>query len=382
MSTRTKWSFYRAFTLGWILMLVSGVALAQSVQLYTPYTKISVPPGESIDYTVEVVNFSHAIRDVGISVTGLPKDWDYSLQSGGWTIEQLAVKPDEEKSFKLQVQVPLKIEKGKYTFYVNAAGYSRLPLTVLVSEKGTFKTDFHCDQPNMQGHATSSFTFNTELKNHTVEPQIYSLRSQAPRGWRVIFKPNHKQATSVNVDPNGSKNVSIEITAPTGIKEGTYSIPVQAVNSNTSADLDLEVVITGSYEMELTTPTGLLSTKLTAGETKRIELLVKNTGSTTLKDVELSATNPSKWEVQFDPKEIEAIEAGQSKTVYATLQAYDKAIAGDYVVKMKAKSPEVDSDASFRVSVKTSWWSGALGIVIILAVIGGLGYLFKKYGRR
>ena len=35
---------------------LNGVTVAQSVALYTPYTKISVPPGESIGYSVDVIN--------------------------------------------------------------------------------------------------------------------------------------------------------------------------------------------------------------------------------------------------------------------------------------------------------------------------------------
>ena len=47
---------------------------------------------------------------------------------------------------------------------------------------------------------------------------------------------------------------------------GTYKIPVRAATNGSSADLGLEVVITGSYGIELTTPTGLLSTSITAGD--------------------------------------------------------------------------------------------------------------------
>lgn len=56
--------------------------------------------------------------------------------------------------------------------------------------------------------------------------------------------------------------------------------------------------------MELTTPRGLLSSDITAGETKRIDLVVKNTGSAELKDIELSASKPVDWEVTFEPAKL------------------------------------------------------------------------------
>ena len=58
-----------------------------------------------------------------------------------------------------------------------------------------------------------------------------------------------------------------------------------------TASLVLEVVITGSYNIELSTPTGLLSTKITAGDFKRVELVVNNTGSSDLNNIKFELCN-------------------------------------------------------------------------------------------
>jgi uncharacterized membrane protein len=68
--------------------------------------------------------------------------------------------------------------------------------------------------------------------------------------------------------------------------------------------------------------------------------------------------------------------------VTATIKADKNAIAGDYVVSMTAKTAEKSSDATLRMTVKTSVLWGWIGILIIIAVIGGVYYLFRKYGRR
>ena len=54
---------------------------------------------------------------------------------------------------------------------------------------------------------------------------------------------------------------------------------MRAVTKSTSAELALEVAITGTFQMELTTPQGLLSSDITAGDTKRIDLEIVNSGS-------------------------------------------------------------------------------------------------------
>lgn len=352
-----------------------------SIILYTPYTKISVTPGASIDYSIDLINNTDGVTNANLSVSGLPGSWKHEIKSGGWTLSQLSVLSKEKKTFNLKVEVPLKVNKGSYHFTV-FAGETKQPLEVVVAQKGTYQTEFTTDQPNMQGNSKSTFTFNATLKNQTADQQLYALMANAPRGWSVVFKPNYKQATSAQVEANSSQNVSIEIVPPANVEAGNYKIPVRAATGTTSADLELEVVVTGSYEMELSTPRGLLSTEITAGDVKRIELVVRNTGSSLLKDIQLSANKPVDWEVSFEPSKIDMLKAGETANVVAIMKASKKALPGDYVATMTAKTPEVNTDAQFRIAVKTPMIWGWVGVLIIIVAIGAVCYLFRKYGRR
>lgn len=356
-------------------------SLSTGVVLYSPYTKIVVSPGASINYSVDLINNGHEIRTENIALGGLPSSWKYDIKSGGWNIEQMAVLPDEKKNFTLTVNVPLKINKGSYKFHLSA-GEARLPLTIVVSKQGTYQSEFTTDQPNMQGNSKSNFTFGTTLRNQTADRQLYALMADAPRGWNVVFKPNYKQATSAQVDANASQNISVEVTPAANAEAGTYKIPVRAVTNSTSAELTLEVAITGTFQMEVTTPKGLLSADITAGDTRRIDLEVVNTGSSELKDIQLSSRKPVGWELSFEPSKIASLKAGAAANVTAYLKASPKALPGDYVVVMDAKTPEVTADAQFRISVKTPLFWGWVGVLVILAAVGGVYCLFRKYGRR
>jgi uncharacterized membrane protein len=383
MSTRTNRSAFLLLSLCWFMLTCNHTVYATGgVIVYTPFTKISVPPGESIDYTIDVINNSSEVQNVGISVTGMPKGWNFLLKSGGWNIEQITLLPHDKKSLSLRVEVPMQVNKGRYRFNVNAGGFYSLPLVVVVSEQGTYKTDFSTKQPNMEGHANSTFTFNAELRNRTADKQLYALMARAPRGWDIVFKANYKQVTSVETEPNSTTNVTVEIKPPDNIEAGTYKIPVGAATNTTSATLELEVVVTGSFHMELTTPSGLLSTSITTGDTRRLELLIKNTGSSELNDISLSANAPTNWEVSFDPKMVAKLLPGKDVQVFATIKAYKKAITGDYVTSLEAKTPEISSNVSFRIAVKTPMLWGWIGILIIFGALGSLYYLFRKYGRR
>ena len=184
------------------------------------------------------------------------------------------------------------------------------------------------------------------------------------------------------MEPNATENISIEITPPGNVEAGTYSIPVQATTGTTSDELELEVVVTGSYDLELTTPRGLLSSDITAGDTKRIDLVIRNTGSAELKDIKLSSSKPAEWEVSFEPVSIELLAAGETENVQAVVRASRKAIPGDYALNMSANTPEANKSISFRMTVKTPMLWGWIGVGIILLVTAVILYLFRKFGRR
>ena len=84
----------------------------------------------------------------------------------------------------------------------------------------------------------------------------------------------------------------------------------------------------------------------------------------------------------FEPKKIDKLEAGQNTEVFAELKADKKAIAGDYVTSITARTPEVTSKVSLRVSVKTPMFWGWVGILVITIAAGSIYYLFRKFGRR
>lgn len=76
------------------------------------------------------------------------------------------------------------------------------------------------------------------------------------------------------------------------------------------------------------------------------------------------------------------LEAGATKEVTAYITPAKDAMSGDYVTVLTASNSETSDTAEFRVSVKTDTIWGVVGILIIVAALCGLGYVFRKYGRR
>ncbi|MEQ6389315.1 NEW3 domain-containing protein [Bacillaceae bacterium S4-13-58] len=363
-----------------------NVFAAGGITLFTPYTGISVTPGETIDYSVDVQNDGDSIQSLTFEVDQLPKGWEHEITADGKPLRQLSVMPNSKQEILLEITVPLEVEKADYRYElvaINREGTrTELPLLTTVSEKGTYKTELTSEQPNMEGHADSTFSYSATLNNRTAEEQNYSLISGAPEGWGVQFKANGSNVTSVNVEPNGSTTVTIDVTPPNQVKADTYIIPIQASTGSTSANLELEAVITGTYDISISTPDGRLSADVTAGGDRTLDLVVENTGTTKLSTIDISANTPPGWETEFDNSSIAELEAGDKKTIKAIVTAPDEAIAGDYVVSFSVDTAETSDEASFRISVETSTVWGIVAVLIILGVLGGLIYVVKKYGRR
>lgn len=364
----------------------SPTEVAAEVNMYTPYTGLSTTPGESINYSVDVKNTSSSVAHVSFSLKNLPDEWTSKIRAGGHDIRQLSIDADSYQTISLDIEIPLQVEKGEYKFELVARGRNgveaTLPFLVEVSEEGTYSTELTIDQPNLEGHTDATFSYKFNLKNLTANEQNYSLSSEVPAGWRAQFKADGNAVTSVSLEPGANKDIDLDLIPAETASADTYEIPIKASAGGTAAETTLEAVITGSYDIDITTPDGRLNTDITAGRSKMIELIVQNIGTATLNDVSITSSTPPNWEVEFDESEIEVLEAGETKIIKAKVTAADDAIAGDYEASFSAKAAETSDNAVFRISVETSTLWGLIGIAIILAVFGGLFYLFKKYGRR
>ena len=235
---------------------------------------------------------------------------------------------------------------------------------------------------NIEAAVHEPFHYNTTLHNGAAQARVFELAAGAPEGWNVVFRARGSQVTSINLEANRDESLSIEIHPAYSAAPSKYKIPVTAIAAQDTLRLNIEAVVRGAYGMELTTPTGLLSDKITEGKQKDIHLVVRNTGTLTLTDVSLSGQTPSKWDATFNPAKIDRIEPGQTADVVATLKVPDKTIAGDYVTTFTARSTASNAQAAFRMAVRTSVLSGWIGILVILAAIGLVFFLIRKYGRR
>ncbi|MFT4205369.1 MAG: NEW3 domain-containing protein [Chitinophagaceae bacterium] len=235
---------------------------------------------------------------------------------------------------------------------------------------------------NLEVATGSTFNYYATLHNSAPNAKNYQLSAELPEGWQVTFKVNSSQVSSINVDAGQTQNISVDIAPALSAKPQKFNVPVYAVADNDTSKLDLEAVVKGTYGIQLTTPTGKLSDDVTEGSNKTITLQVKNTGTIPLNGIDLRGQTPPNWQITFDSAKVLHLEPNETHQIIATIAVPDKTLSGDYQATLSAKTLNNSSEITFRFTVKASLLTGWLGILIILAAIGIVYFLVRKYGRR
>jgi uncharacterized membrane protein len=366
-----------------ILPLAPAALAADGLELVTDYPAVAVAPGSNVSFDIDVE--SDRTARVDLEVTGTPTDWTATLNGGGNVVDAVLVAADEPTSVRLDVSIPADAT-GARRITVEATDGTRsasLALDVRVSAEAAGDVTLTTNVPSLTGASDETFTFSLTFRNDTPEDLTVSATASGPAGWSVdAALTAASQAASVEVQAGSTTTISVAAEPPAGVAAGTYPIRVDVAAGTRSIGGDLAVVITGSYGMSLTTADVVLSARGSAGSAITKQLVVENTGTAPLENVTFSATQPSEWTVTFEPDTIESIAPNATATVNAVITPSGDAISGDYAVTLRASSTEANDSLDLRVTVETSLLWGIVGVAIIVAVFVGLGWVFRRYGRR
>jgi uncharacterized repeat protein (TIGR01451 family) len=370
------------------LLAPSSAALAQgALEISTPYPGVALQPGASASFQINLTTTT--ARQVDLAVSGAPTGWTAALHGGGLTVSSVWVPTDVTKApdVKLDVKVPDGAPDGTSHLTVTATSggltaHLAVTLTVAAQAGGTVKVT--SDFPNLKGRSDQTFTFNLQLANDTPGQLTFTLSTTGPDGWTVDAKPaSQAQAASFTVDAGATSAVTVTVTPAQDAPSAAYDIDVQAVSGSFTADQKLSVEITGNVTLALAPPQGQpLSTNASAGGEKQFTLVVTNSGTSPAENITMTSTPPTGWTVTFDQPTIAELQPSATQNVIATINPAAEAIAGDYVVSFQAATTESTKSADVRVTVETSVIWGIVGLAIIVLVIGGLIYIFQRYGRR
>ncbi|MFI5200010.1 MAG: NEW3 domain-containing protein [Candidatus Limnocylindrales bacterium] len=383
--TRTRLA---AFLLSTGLLLITGIApvavAAATFNISTPYPAVTVQPGNTVTFDLDVTVPS--ARQVDLAVSGTPSGWTADLRGGGNIVNSVYAGGSTAAAVQLSVVVPATATPGASTITIKATAGSdtrELPIVVTVLGATGGAVTMTSAFPQLTGAPSSTFSYSVTLTNTGTQKETYTLQGQGPDGWTVSVHPSsNAQALTDTIDGGGNDTLSVTAQPPSTVAAGAYPIQVTASAGSQSANTALEADVTGSPGLTLSTPNQVLNATVTAGSTGPVSLVVTNSGTTTLTNITVTASAPTGWTNTFAPTSIASLAPNTSATVTATVKPSSDALAGDYAVTFTATSGAATSSIDIRTTVQTSPLWGFIGLALIAVVLIGLAWLFRRFGRR
>ncbi len=378
-----------------VLAFVAGAAQAQTATqpppkglwLITDYPATSVRAGETATIRFKVQNSGLAPERVELTLRGVPERWKAELVGGGQQVRAAMPATNDSVSLELRLTVPAEETGGPRTITIDAKGKdvnASLPLEVALGQELPAKLELKPKLPSLRGTVKSNFDFEFSVKNDSGKNVTVSFAGRPPPNVQGTFTEGYgsQEISSIPIDAGQSKDIKFKVKLPSDAQAGTYQLAVQATADGATAQVPLVLEATGSPKLRLSAKDERLSASAEAGNTSQIDLVVTNDGSAPAENVELSATPPSGWKVEFDAKTIDRIAPNEKKAVAANITPSAKAIAGDYMTPIKASASGETASADFRIAVTTSTMWGVFGIAIIaIALLVLVGAVFR-FGRR
>jgi len=378
-----------AFLLGACIIFTTANAKADEggFGIYTKTPGINLTAGDTASFDLFFTGLSSQGEDVSVSIESIPDGLSGYLKSGSYEVTKVhATSATDIAAVSLSLSTDAGVSQGLKEIKVKATTESgleaKLSINVNISEKQAGESNFTVQYPDQEGVTGTVFSYSTTIINNSLTSQNYNFSTNAPDGWTVAFSSSDTQVSSLDVDAGASSGVKITVTPPDNAAAGTYPISCTATSAKETLTTDLNVTILGSYDLELTTSDGNLALDAYANKASDVTLVVKNNGNIDLENIQLSAKANSDWKVEFDESKIDKLAAGASQTVKAHITPGSNSITGDYVTDITASCDNKSDMTELRVTVKTSTGWGIFAVIIILAVVGCLYSVMKKYGRR
>lgn len=400
---QSGWAFAMVCLIAMGSLILSGATIARAEEAKKPkrsivmaaeYPGVEVPLDEDVSIDLIFHNKGTTDETLDVWVAEKPEGWNARVKTYRYTVMGLHVPAEEDKNVTFEAEAGKDVKVGKYTFKVKAKTTDgKFDLTQIITvnlkskEEGVKESKgikLTTSYPVLRGPSDANFEFSLEVDSKLDKEAVFDLVAQGPEGWDINFKPAYedKFISSLRLKENGSKTVAVAVKPTANAKEGEYPVIIRVSTSDAKAEAKLVVMLTGTYGLEVGTPSGLLSMNARQGKTANMSIYVKNTGSAVNNNVKFMSFKPENWQVEFIPEGIDSIDPGDLKQVEVAITPYEEALVGDYSVSVNVEGEKASKPIEFRVTVNASTAWGWIGIGIIVLVVAGLTGLFRWLGRR
>lgn len=357
------------------------------IYLSTDYPSLTLKAGETSTIALHLRNHATPPERLALSVDGVPSGWKADLLGNGRPVGSAMPGSDDTLPLQLRLDIPQDEARSHHTLTVHADGTQRhpsLPIDITLADELPAQLSIQPELPQLTGSARTAFDYQLTVKNASGHDVLASLAAQAPQYFDISFTEGYgtQQISAVPVKAGESKTVKLHVRPPASAQSGEHAIKVRVAADGAEATTDLKLDITGQPSLELSGRDGLMSTDAQIGDTREMPLVLRNDGTAAAQDIALDGTAPSGWKIEFEPARVALLEPGKTTEVQARITPSTQSLAGDYMVKLHARSAGQSADGDLRVSVTTSGLWGVSGAILIAVALLALLGAVARYGRR
>jgi len=244
--------------------------------------------------------------------------------------------------------------------------------------------------PKVEITSEESVEFSVRLKWWGDDDRNFDLKVTGPKDWLVYAKPSYeeKRITAIRLEPGKTEypeTIKIIAAPPFWLipEPREYKITVETSSGQIRETVELTVIITAQYALDIVPVTERYNALATGGKDNYFQLQIQNNGTAAVDKITFSSFKPDDWTIDFSPAGIFSLAAEDFQTVDVNIKPPPKTIAGDYSITLRASGEQTTADSiKVRVTVETPSIWGWVGIAIIVLVIAGLAFVIMRFSRR
>jgi uncharacterized membrane protein len=244
--------------------------------------------------------------------------------------------------------------------------------------------------PKVEITSGESVEFSVRLRWWGDEDRNFDLKITGPKDWLAKAKPSYEDTwiSAIRLEPGKTEypeTIKIVAASPPWLilVPGEYMITVEASSGQIRETLELTVIITAQYAIDMVPVTERYNMVASGGQDNYFQLQIQNNGTAAVDKITFSSFKPDDWTIDFSPAGIFSLGAEDFQTVDVNIKPPPKTIAGDYSITLRASGEQTSADSiKVRVTVETPTIWGWVGVAIIVLVIAGLAFVIMRFSRR
>lgn len=339
--------------------------------------------GDTVTFPIIIQNYD-ADRTYTLSASN-DAGWTTGFQYNGKNIYEIFVPQGQSKTVSLVVKTTYATAVGEKHLTARADSNSISLGVSITSTNNSVEVSVPLD--SVIASLGGNIYYDVSLQNLQPENIDYKLSvTGLPEGWYfryVSARGSADEMAEAIVPASGTRNIVLQIVPPLSAQVGDYSFTaVVTTPDGVEITEDLTLKLKGSVSMSVTTDQLAYSTS--PGQSFDIRVYVTNNGQGgSLTNVYPNVEAPSGWTVNVTPTTVNSIKPGETQIYTVSVLPPANIVPNVYAVNIAVKSDQSTSATSnYQITITTSSIIPYLGGALVLAVIGGLVLMYRKYGRR